>query len=282
MPDELMIDDDTTVNPVVWTSGARGLVARPADVAVRATSFSPKSIPLIPREQWPDRIADMERSKSRLSDIILGSGVPSKDQNDPRYMNTRNPRWGYCWMFGPVGAVESLRAVMNQPRVSLSAFGAAYTIKGGRDEGGWGALSLDFLIDRGVPSEKVWPNFAADMSLDNAETWADAAQHKVTESWVDLTSPVYDRDMTLDQKMTLLLSRIPVVCDYMWWGHCVYSCDPVDADPSLPLSDVRRWGSRDRNSWGDSYGDRGFFLVKGQRCVPDNAVAPSVVMASTT
>ena len=274
---EPYIDDETTVDPLAWTAGARGLVQRPLDAKVSASAFD---IPLIPRAEWPERIRDMEADKSRLSDIIRAAGFPSKNQNDPKYANSRSPRWGYCWMYGAVGALEAIREVMHQPYVALSAFAAAWTIKHGKDEGGWGALALDFLIERGVPSEAVWPNFAADGSLDNEATWADAAKHKVTESWVDLTAPVHDRDMTLDQKMTCLLSRIPVVCDYMWWGHCVYSCDPVDADPSRSLTDPARWGSRDRNSWGDSYGDRGFFVVKGQRCVPDNAVAPRATTAS--
>ena len=178
-----------------------------------------------------------------------------------------------CWMYGAVGAAEALQAVMNQLVVPLSAFGAAYTIKKGQDEGAWGALALDFLMDRGVPSEAIWPNFDTRASLNNADTWAEAATRKVTSAVVDLTAPVYNRDLTLDQKMTLLLLRCPVVCDYMWWGHCVYSCDPEDFDTSLPLTDVRRWGSTDRNSWGNSYGDFGFFQTRGQRSVPDNAVA---------
>lgn len=275
---EPYIDDNTTVDPLGWSSGVRGLVPRPRDAATVAKPFD---LPLIPRAEWPDRIADMDREKSRLSDIIREAGIPSKDQNDPKYMNTRSPRWGYCWMYGLVGAMEALAAVAHQPHVPLSAFGAAWTIKGGRDEGAWGALALDFATERGIPSEAVWPNFSANKSHDNAGTWADAATHKVAESWVDLTAPVYDRDMTLDQKMTCLLCRIPVVCDYMWWGHCVYSCDPVDADPGRSLTDPARWGSRDRNSWGDSYGDKGFFVVKGSRCVPDNAVAPRSVAAWT-
>lgn len=274
---EFIIDDDTPVDAPGLAGGVCGLVARPPEFKSVAAAFD---VPLIPRAEWPERIRDLEETKSRLSDIVRAAGIPSKDQNDPKYMQTRTPRWGYCWCYAAVGAAEAVRAANNLPYVPLSAFGVAYTIKNGKDEGGWGALALDFLTARGVPSEAVWPNFDTTPGRDNPATWADAALHKVVESWVDLSAPVYDRNLTLDQKMTLLLCRTPVVNDYMWWGHAVYSLDPVDADPRLDLMDPNRWGSRDRNSWGDSYGDRGFFVVKGPRCVPDNAVAPRAVNPS--
>lgn len=277
-PGELVIDDGTPFDVPEVSGGARGLVPRPPEFASNAVR--PFDLPLIPRSEWPERIRDMEASKSRLSDIIrvanAGQPIPSKEQNEP---NSRPPRWGYCWNYALVGAVEALRAAMNQPYVALSAFGGAYTIKGGRDEGAWGALALEFAAARGIPSEAVWPNFARQPSGD---PWANAALHKVTEQWADLSAPVHDRDLTLDQKMTLLLCRLPVVNDYMWWGHAVYSADPVDADPRLDLMDPQRWASRDRNSWGDGYGDRGFFVTRGTRCVPTNAVAPRVTLPSVT
>lgn len=281
---DILFDDSTPAMAPDATAGARGLL--PRDPVQTVGAVSPFDIPLIPRIEWPERIREMEANQSRLSDIILtgdeGRPIPSKDQNDPN-SPPRNPRWGYCWAYAPVGAVEAIRAVMHLPYISLSAFAVAYTIKKKRDEGGWGALALEFLAERGVPSERMWPNFAQGDSHNTAETWADAATHKVTEFWADLKAAVYDRDLTLDQKMTLLLRRTPVVCDYMWWGHCVYSCDPLDFNPGAGnsgLDDVNRWGSRDRNSWSDSYGDRGFFKVRGRKSIPDNAVAPRATLPS--
>lgn len=283
---EILFDDDTPIIGPSVTDGARGLL--PRDPVQTVNAVSPFDIPLIPRVEWPERIRDMAENQSRLSDIILagrnngGKPLPSKQQNDPNSPRGR-PRWGYCWFYAPTGAVEAIRAVMNVPHVALSAFAGAYTIKQKRDEGGWGALALDFIAERGIPTEEFWPNFAQGDAHNTTETWANAALHKVTESWADLKAPVYDRDLTLDQKMTLLLNRVPVVCDYMWWGHCVYSCDALDFNPSAGtqgLSDVNRWGSYDRNSWGDDYGDRGFFKVRGKKSVPDNAVAPRVTLPS--
>src|SRR6185436_5678344 len=86
----------------------------------------PANIKLIPRTEWPDRIAQMEATKSRLSDIWMrgdnGNPIPALDQNDPKYMQTRHPRWGYCWFYGSTGATMILRAKAMQPYVRLSAF----------------------------------------------------------------------------------------------------------------------------------------------------------------
>lgn len=276
-PHELVIGDDTPIEAPSVSGGMRGLVPRPESFT--SSALAPVDIPLIPMRDWPDLIREQEAKKTRLSDIIrvgnAGKPIPSKQQNEG---NTG--RWGYCWSYGTVGAVEALRAVMGQPYVPLSAFGVAYTIKGGRDEGAWGAMSLDFLMDRGVPSEAAWPNFARRPAVE--DVWADAARHKVTSAWADLSRPNWDRDLTVQQKGSLLLARVPVVNDYPWWGHCVYSCDLVDADPSRAAEDPLRYASRDRNSWGDSYGDIGFVVIKGTRWIPGNAVAPRETLPSVS
>lgn len=192
----------------------------------------------------------MEANKSRLSDIRMrgnkGGMIPSLDQNDPRYMQTRNPRWGYCWAHGPVAAAVVLRAVMNLPYEPLSAFGVAYTIKKGVDEGAWGALALDFIKDRGIPPERLWPRFEQRMRPDSDPIWNEAKNYRLTDGWMELQSPVYDRDMSFDQVMTCLLNRIPVCADFMWWGHHVVLLDPVEVSPG-------RFGVRLWNSWGDTW-----------------------------
>lgn len=273
---ELVIDDDTPLEVAAPADCCRGLVPRPA--AFTSGALRPFDIPLIPRHEWPERIREMEAKKTRLSDIIrqgnAGRPIPSKQQNEG------NGRWGYCWAYAVVGAVEALRAVMNQPYVPLSAFGVAYTIKNGRDEGAWGALALDFALNRGIPPETVWPNFSRQVNPNDPRVWQEAARFRVDSAWMDLSRPVWDRDLTFDQKATLLLNRIPVVDDFLWWGHAVYSCDLVDVDPRLDLRDPNRWGVRIRNSWGDGWGDIGFGIVRGRRAIPDNAVAPRRVPAS--
>lgn len=237
-------------------------------------SASPFDLKLIARSEWPEIIRQMTADKSRLSDVRLtankGQPIPSLDQNGV----------GYCWAHSSTHAVMALRAVANQPYIPLSAFAVASIIKNYRDEGGWGALSLDFITERGVPSQQFWPQKQRDRRYDTPETWANAALHKTTEGWVDTSAAVYDRDLSFDQVMTLLLCGIPVVGDFNWWGHSVCLLDPVDCDPSLDLNDLNRWGVNIWNSWSDQWGTLGMGVLRGRKAIPDGAVAPRVTKAS--
>lgn len=222
-------------------------------------------IPLIPRIEWPERIKDMEATKSRLSDIRMrgnfGQPIPSLDQNGQ----------GYCWMYDPVMCLMIVRAAMNEPYVRLSAHACACKIKGFQDEGGWAAQGVEFLIKNGCPSVQYWPEKSMDRRYDTPETWENAKLHRITEGWMEITPPVYDRNLSFDQLMTGLLSRRPATADYYWWGHSVAVLDPVELDPSRDLMDPDRWGTRDLNSWSDNWGDKGFVIIKGRKAVPDGA-----------
>lgn len=266
MPAEPIMGDDFVVNPLAWGEGTRGLVARDYTVTpVRMVNAV--TLPLIPRSEWSGRIKQMEEEKSRLSDIRMrgnnGEPIPSLNQGQK----------GYCWNHAAVQAAIMLRAAMHQPYVPLSGYAAACIIKGYRDEGGWSALGLDFAVERGIPSQEFWAQGSMSRDNDNPATWANAALHKVSESWVDVAAPVYDRDLSFDQVITCLLSRIPVAVDLMWWAHAVCALDAVETEPG-------KFGIRILNSWGDSWGDRGMGVLAGSKAVPDNAVALRVTGAS--
>jgi hypothetical protein len=273
-PNELVIHDGNWrqhVEPVVAGERKRGGLI-PRDFGTHPigcyAGIAAVDIPLIPRSEWSARIKEMEATKSRISDVRMTAGpnggmVPSRDQDGK----------GYCWAHSGVGAVMMLRALMNQPYVSLSAYAVACTIKNYQDEGGWGAQGVDFQMSRGCPSDAFWPQQSMSRSNDKPETWANAATHKITEQWADLSAQEYDRDLTFDQVMTLLLSRIPVVTDFNWWSHSVCAIDPVEVEAGS-------FGVRILNSWGDSWSDRGMGVLQGQKAIPDGAVAPRGTMAS--
>jgi hypothetical protein len=282
---DLIIGDDTWIAPSNMDGTfARGLVQRDLK-AFPMGAFAPvANIPLVDMKDLPDRIREQEEKQTSLRHMILrgnyGQPIPSLDQNDPKYFNSRNPRWGYCWAHGPVGATEALRARFGEPFVRLSAFGLAYTIKNGEDLGGWAALAMDKLIRDGVGPEELWPRFEQKMRHPGDLFWVKAQEYKVTDGWVELESPVYDRDLSWHQILSLLINRVPVCKDHNWWGHSVYGCAVWDAYPNKDPKDPSRYGTWDRNSWGDQYGDRGFYKLKDTKARPDNAVAPSAVMAA--
>ncbi len=239
-----------------------------------ATPWKPDQIKLIPRNEWSSRIKDKQQAQSQLSDLRLsgnnGQMVPSLDQNGK----------GYCWAHSLTHAVMLNRMVSNDPYEPLSAYAIACMIKNYRDEGGWGALAMDFAIKNGIPSQKFWPQKSMARSNDNPNTWANAALYKITNGWTDLSVAAYDRDLSFDQEMSCLLQNIPVVTDLMWWGHSVCSLDAYEFDSSLSLTDINRWGKRIWNSWSDLWSDRGMGLLRGKKAVSDGAVASRIVLAA--
>ena len=292
----LIIDDSTPIE-VARSGGTRGLIPRnyethPVGCYTSATPMEVAEIPLIPRSEWVERIRDMEANKTRLSDIRRTSGpnggrIPSLDQDGI----------GYCWNHSAAMAVMMERALRNLPYKRLSAFFVGCLIKNYRDEGGWGAQALDFIQEHGIPSVEFWPEKSMNRNNDTAACRENAKMHRVTEGWVDLSAAVYDRNLTEDQAMTLLLSRIPLIADFNWWGHSVCLLDPIltgkngnGAIPDLGSLDFNNlkdlaayasiFGKRGINSWTDDYGDFGEFELAESRAILNGGVAPRVSVAS--
>lgn len=259
-PGELLIQDLTPFEHTVPPDKGRGYDPASVDPRLKAMFAPPTEITLIPRSEWSERIKEKVATKSQLSDMRLKAGIPSLDQGQV----------GYCWAHSVTGTVMMSRMVSNEPYVPLSAYAVAATIKKGRDEGGWCGLSAQFARDKGIPSQSLWPqgdrNYTAH---DKPEVWADAARHKITEDWVDLTADVYDQSLTFDQVATCLLLNVPCAVDFNWWSHSVCALDLVETSPG-------QFGIRILNSWGDSWSDRGMGVLSGSRAIPDGAVATRV------
>ena len=259
-PDEYLIDDSTSTVLTHLSAYGRGYVPRDYSVHPAEMFDPPSGMPLIPRSEWSARIKELEETQSRLSDLRLrgnnGQSIPSLDQNGQ----------GFCWAYSTTSCVLATRLVMNQPYVRLSAHAVACMIKGFRDEGGWCGLSAKWHREKGCPSVEFWPEQSMSRANDRPATWENAALHRVTEEWVDLTRDVYDQGLTFDQVMTCLLCRIPVAVDFNWWSHSVCALDPVEVEPGS-------FGIRIWNSWSDTWSDRGMGVLRGQKAIPDGAVA---------
>jgi hypothetical protein len=265
-----VIGDDTPSRTYDATALGKGLIPRnynefPVGCYGSAPPFSVDEMPLVDWDDIPDRIAELERTKTRLSDIYQH---PSLDQNGQ----------GYCWFYSGTGCIQVLRERNNQPYQRLSAHSGAWVIKNGRDQGGWGAQGLDFQRERGVMPIALWPEKSMDGRRHNtAENWEAAKEYRVTEGFVDLDPPQYDRDLSVHQVISCLLNRVPVIGDYNWWGHSVAMLDVLDLYPSRSKRDPRRYGTNILNSWTDRWGTRGRGVLKDSKAFPDGASAPRAV-----
>ena len=174
---------------------------------------------------------------------------------------------------------RGLRALNGEPYVNLTGFPNAFTMMNGADQGAWGGKSLEHIGKYGIPPDSHWPEFDTKMRPMSDPCWTEALKYKVTDGFMEMADPEYDRDFSKHQTLSLLAARVPVVADMDDWGHCTYWCDVVDCYPNRSATDLSRYGIRGRNSWGDSWGDIGFYIRKDRYSTPDNAVAPLIVPA---
>lgn len=170
-----------------------------------------------------------------------------------------------CWAHSSTSAALAVRALNGEPYEDLSAFMVACIIKGYRDEGGWGAESLEFIAQNGIPTSQFWPQQSMSRSNDNPAMRANAKLHRFTD-WRDL-----DPNNMKAQLVTCLLLGMPVVSDFNWWSHSVCTVDLVSLNPFR----TRIW-----NSWGDSWSENGTGILEGSKAIPDSALCAMVMTAS--
>lgn len=247
---EKVYDDTSIVELLDVNPDVHGRGLQPREEPFGSLPFADElDIPIIPRDEWRDRIEEMERTKTRLSDLANSAQLECKDQNGTNF----------CWAHGPVHAIEVLRVIQGEPRVSLSPASVACKINNFKNRGGWGTTALKYIVEHGVVTEEDWPPNAIERRRDTDEAWVDAKKYRVVEWW-----DVEPRN--LDQLFSCLFARIPVAVGFNFWRHEVCAYDPV------ALRDG--FGLRIRNSWGMGWGDRGYSVLTGDKMLPDDAVAP--------
>jgi C1A family cysteine protease len=251
-----IIIDDSSPDQMLFPAEHPGFGLVPREFGDYPVDYlsPPTEIQLIPRSEWSDRIKEMERDKSRLSDL-RGDFKSYNQQSD-----------GYCWAYSTTAATTLQRMVSGQRTVRLSAHSVATVIKNGRNEGGWCGLSAKYIVENGVASESVWPAARRDLSLNTERAKQSAKRYRITEGFYDFSRPLYDQRLTFDQVATCLLNRIPCAGDFNWWGHSVCLMDLVEVEPGS-------FGLRIWNSWGDSWSDRGMGILRGDRAIPNGAIA---------
>lgn len=210
---------------------------------------------IIPRRNWSDLIKQQESDESRTSDIIRRAKMPAMDQEQTEF----------CWGYAPVGCVQVLRCLANEPLVLLSPASVCCKINGFQNRGGLGPDALQYIAAFGVCSVDVWPANAIDRKYDTPEAAADRLYYRVT-AWDDL------EPRNFEQMATRLLRNIPVAGGYDWMEHEIMLCDLVELSADV-------FGIRFRQSYGSDFGDDGFAILTEEKGTADDAVAPRVALA---
>lgn len=251
----LVIDDSTDIGSLPVTENA-GAVPRDYEAEPEGSGpFSaPFALPLIPRSEWKERIEEMERTKTRSSDICELMGLP------PMYQASTL----YCADNSAVDSVQVLRAIQGQPTVFLSAASVGAPLKNYRNVGGWASTAMAYIVKNGIAPASMWPTNAINRKYDTPECREERKKYGVTEWW-DM------QPRNFDQLMTCLLNRIPCAAGFNWMRHAITPIDPV-------IGPRGEFGFLSRNS--GLYRDRtGHFVVLGNRAIPDDCVAPRVAIA---
>lgn len=212
-------------------------------------------LPLIPRSEWDDRINELEKQQATLRHVLERDAIPSLNQGQSNF----------CWAAAVNTGITAVRAANRQPYVSFSTASVAAPIKGFRNYGGWSGEALEYIIDNGICSTECWPSNAIERRYDNEQSRSNRKLHKVTE-WIDIDCR---DDSCFDMVVTCLLLNMPVACGFNWWGHATCAIWPVRLGPG-------RYAIGHRNSWGNDYGEQGFFVLEGRKAVPDDACVPVV------
>lgn len=258
---EIFIGDDTPVDEPNPDIHGRGRVPRDMNEQPFCSMAGAGALPvgfLIEESEWDERITEIER-EGTLSQRMLDMGIPSLDQNGTNY----------CWTNGVVTCLYAWQARNNESFLSLSPASVAAPIKHGSNSGGWGGDALEYIVENGIAETAVWANNQRSgwQALNNSpEVQASRAKHKTTE-WYDLPAKSFKA------LMSCLLRRIPVAIGLNWWGHEVAAIDPVALGGG-------KYGARIRNSWGDSYGTKGFAVLSQSKATPDDACSPRVQRAA--
>lgn len=263
----MIIDDSTNVMQIASKEG-RGYVPRnfAAEPHGSLGYAAPFDRDLIPEEQWPDLIADMNRDKTSLLDMCDGAGLKPMNQG-----------WtNLCWMYGVTDCIQILGVLSGAKPVLLSPESVAGPLTNYANwrgspagPGGYPSKGLAHLVAHGICTQALWKPHDLNPANDNSAVKADRQNHGCTE-WYDGTPGYQNRTLALRQLMTCLLRRIPVASAHNWMSHVI--------TPGKPVYINGQFGFRARNS---GYGrDRtGHITIVGQKAIPDEWVAPRVSIA---
>jgi len=215
-------------------------------------SVPPGAVKTIPMEEWPDRIADKERTKSSLKHIWADSKIGVLNQGSV----------SYCHAFSVVMVDMIKRELQGLPYVELSASSVGGPVTGWRNAGAYIHDDLKRIVSHGACSTAFCPMLTTSKSDCKSGWEADAAKYQCNE-FADV------RPRNFLEHGSLLLQNHPVGVGLNYWGHAVTDLVLRDMDKSRKATDWTRYGVEFLNSWGTGYGSGGFGVRVGNKALAD-------------
>ena len=254
-PSAFVIDDENGYQ-LMLPASQTGYVERDYDRTPYGSvgAAPPGEIEVIPYDQWPDKIADLEREKATLKDIWEASPIGVLNQGN----------YPFCHGFAAIMAVLIERAKQGLPYVELSASSVAAPVTNYTKSGAWIGKDLQQIVKVGVAPLSLIPMLTHRKS-DFPPGWEqEAGKHRVTEF-----AELRPRDFA--QQGSAILQGHGVSVGQNHWSHAVLQMCVRDMDKSKKATDPNRYGIELRNSWGAGWGDGGFAIQVGSKKFADEA-----------
>lgn len=222
-----------------------------AEAKELAKPFSELGIPLLPETEWDARIDQLERDRSTLKDFCLDSGLTVLSQGQTNY----------CWVNAPTFCCMILRLQETGRPVRLSPASAGSVIKQFSNQGGWGSQALAYFIKAGLNEQADWPANAIDRKF-YTEVNKEKAKKNIALEHYKLEG--------FQETASCILAGIPVAIGLNWWSHEITGVGIIKGSHDLVIA----------NSWGASWSDQGYGILKGSKKNPDDACAITSMVAA--
>jgi len=251
-----IIFEDTTDSQVETkhVAGNRGYMRRDWDEHPFCSTFYTKAFPesaLIDESEWDDRLRQFELEQNSLEHLMVLNSWEVLDQENTNY----------CWTNAVTGCAEVTRIKQGDPYIKLSSASVAAPIKNYRNVGGWGSEALEYAVEHGFATARLWGN--AVINPGNAVITAANVERKHFKA-IEFYELPPGQDM-FKCFISALFHRWPCAPGYNWWRHQVMAVKPWK-------SPAKKWGSRGPNSWGPNQGDKGWYMLEGSKSIPDDCI----------
>lgn len=193
-----------------------GCVERDFSVDPIEMRDAPDSMEVYDDKQAKEIYDEQMAKESSLLHMFLRGGKPAFEFLD-------QDGFSDCWYHGPAHAFMLACMRDNEPIPRINAVAGATLL--GRTNGGWSGLAAKDLRENGAPlmgdGEGEWPQWTRSTKYNTPSFKANRVKHKVLEDWYDMSSEVYDQELTKQQIVTCALNHSPSSGDWNKFGHAM-------------------------------------------------------------